>query len=123
MNSPINAIERDNLRHQDHTALTDKAIFSADTWKKAPAIPRSSDESRLRNITIDSVENRQLRRRTMERIVAVQDQIRRVDPDLHTALLVSVVGGIKCAAACNPHDMEAVVEVLEIIMGDFKKQD
>lgn len=103
MNSPINALESDNLRHQDHTPLTPRRFLGV--------------------VTKDSSDKRSQQIQLMQRIEAIQKNVRAIDLDLHTALLISFIGGIKSAVGFNPSDIEAAVDVFELVLEDFKKQD
>lgn len=105
--SANNVAINDSLRRPDTITLTDSRLAAAGS-------------NLLRNATSDNTPTREMRHRLLDRIDAIQQRVRGVDLDLHTALLYSLIGGIKGAVACNPCEIVAAVEVMEIVMEDFK---
>lgn len=102
INATVNTSESDGLRHQDHTLLTARRFLGV--------------------VTKDSSDKRDQQVRLMQRIEAIQQTVRAVDLDLHTSLLISLIGGIKSAVGFNPGDIEAAVDVFELVLEDFKKK-
>lgn len=97
----MQAITNDNLRMQDHRTLTDKRVLRAR--------PNSSPAYL------------ELGQRVNQRLETVKEKMQAVSPDAHSALLFSLLGAFRGAAGFNPSDLEAAVDVFEMVLEDFNQ--
>lgn len=57
--------------------------------------------------------------RVSDRMDAISRAVRKIDHNAHSALLVSIVGALKCEARFNPAEMDQVLGSIETIVQDF----
>jgi hypothetical protein len=56
-----------------------------------------------------------------QKLSAISRRIRDMEPELHTALLIGIIGGLKGAASYDPQGISGAVNSIEIVLESFEE--
>ncbi len=68
---------------------------------------------------MDNIANETLKAQVKDRLNNISTKMKTIDHEAHTALLYSIMGGLKAQAGFNPVEMNQVIGAVEIIVDDF----